>query len=245
MPVLPIRLRPDPLVSSTVELRFEPLLDRKAVVGAVYYKLREQFPVLETLTTEALPEALRPSGPDFCYRPQVRASNDQFRVYLAEQSITVGVVGTYPGWQAFSDTIQDVLRQVHGLGVVGEVQRLGLRYVSFFEGNALPGFKLTLNLPGHDGQQLPSSVLMRLPAVGCEHLLQLANFIDRSQASGLPAEAGIVGTVVDIDTEPTQPPTDFFTQPAHWLDLLHLAEKELFYGLLTDEFLHTLHPEYQ
>lgn len=165
-------------------------------------------------------------------------------MYLAEQSITVGVVGTYPGWTAFVAAIQDVFRQVQELQVVGEVQRLGLRYVSFFEGNVFPGLKLTLNLPQYDGLHLPSSLLMRLPTADCEHTLQLANFIDRAQASGQPADNQKLGTVVDIDTIPTAPLTDFFAQAPQLLNLLHDAEKKLFYGLLTDEFLQTLQPEY-
>lgn len=244
MRTLPIRLNPDPLVSSTVELRFEPLLDRKAVIGAIYYKLRDQFPVLKPLVPEELPEALRVADPEFGYRPQFRASNEQFLVYLGEQSITVGVVGTYPGWSAFSTAIQDVIHQVHSLNVFGRIQRLGLRYVSFFEGNAFPGLKLTLGLPGYDGVQLPSSILLRIPAQGCEHTLQLANFIAQSQASGKPGVEDRIGTVIDIDTVPHQELTDFFVRPAYWLDSLHEAEKTLFYSLLTDDFLQALNPEY-
>lgn len=241
---LPVRLNPDPLVSSTVELRFEPLLDKKAIIGAVYYKLREQFPHSETIVPDDLPESLRATNPDFGYRPQIRASNEQFQIFLGEQSITVGVVGTYPGWASFAATIEDVFNQVQALQVFGKVQRVGLRYVSFFDGNAFPGLKLTLSLPGYDGVQLPSGVFMRLPAPDCEHILQLANFIDYQQASGKVTEAGRVGTVMDIDTMPLQPVTDFFNRPRHWLDLLHEAEKTLFYSLLTDEFLHTLNPDY-
>ena len=237
---LPIRLNPDPLVSSTVELRFEPLLDRKAVIGAIYYKLRDQFPTLECLVPEELPESLRATDPEFGYRPQFRASNEQFLVYLSEQSIAVGVVGTYPGWQSFSTAIQDVFQQVHSLQVFGNIQRLGLRYVSFFGGNAFPGLKLTLGLPGYDGVHLPSSVLMRVPAQDCEHTLQLANSIDYAQASGKSGPEERLGTVMDIDTVPRQAVTDFFTRPTYWLNLLHDAEKTLFYSLLTDEFLESV-----
>lgn len=241
---LPRRLNPDPLVSSTVEIRFEPLLDRKAVIGAIYYQLREQFPKLEPMLPEDMPESVRSSIPDFAYRPQFRASNDQFMLYLAEQSLTVGVVGTYPGWDNFSSVIQRVFAEIKALNVFSEIQRIGLRYVSFFDGNALAGLKLSLQLPGYDGSQLPSSVFMRLPATGCEHTLQLANFIDYSQASGQPSETERLGTVVDIDTMPQQAVVDFFERPSYWLNLLHEAEKTLFYSLLTDDFLLTLNPEY-
>lgn len=241
---LPIRLLPDPLVSSTVELRFEPLLDRKAVIGAVYYKLRDQFPTLDPLFPDELPESLRANDPDFSYRPQFRASNEHLQVYLGEQSITIGIVGNYPGWNVFSSAIQDIFQQVQSLNVFGPIQRVGLRYVSFFEGNIFPGLKLTLELPGYNGVHLPSSILMRIPTPDCEHTLQLANFIDQAQASGKASEVARVGTVIDIDTVPSEPTIDFFARPSYWLDLLHEAEKKLFYSLLTDEFLQTLNPEY-
>ena len=193
---------------------------------------------------EDMPESMRSSIPDFAYRPQFRASNDHFMLYLAEQSLTVGVVGTYPGWDKFSSVIQQVFAEIKALSVFNEIQRIGLRYVSFFDGNALAGLKLLLQLPGYNGSQLPSSVLMRLPATGCEHTLQVANFIDYSQASGQPSETERLGTVVDIDTMPQQAVVDFFERPFYWLNLLHEAEKTLFYGLLTDDFLRTLNPEY-
>ena len=239
---LPRRIYPDPIIDSIVEIRFNPLIDRNAVFGVIYYALREDFPTVDTLPVQQIPESLRAVDPLFAFQPQYRISNDRFRVQVGPDVLSVSVVGAYPGWQTFSEVIKSVFTTVAGLNIVGDVHRLGLRYVSVFEGDLLAGnLKLSVLVPGYEEGGYPTTLRVQLPNDPFLTVLHLTNHASVQQVG---TEQVRTGSFIDIDTGFNGTIADFFNQMDYWLNVAHDSEKELFYSLLTDEFLVTLNPEY-
>ena len=239
MQPLPVRISPDPLLNSTAELRFEPLIDRKAVFGRLYAQLRDQFPELTPLSADEQAEA----DPQPMYAPQYRLANARFAVYIGEQILVVGVLGAYPGWAAFREVVSRVFGLAHAAGVVGAVERLSVRYVSFFADNILPQLTLRLTLPGYEASQAPAYVQVQVPASQCTNFLAVAWPVRRADLTG-EATGPALGTTFDIDTRTGPLPADFFSDLGAWLDVVHLAETQLFFSLLTADFLASLAPEY-
>ena len=241
MLVLPRRISPDPIVDSTVEIRFDPLIDRNAVFGVIYYALREQFPTVEPLPVTQIPEPLREADPFFAFRPQYRIYNERYQVLVGYNVLTISVLGTYPGWSEFFSTIQSVYAKVVPLGVVGPVKRLGVRYISFFEGNILDRLKLHLTIPGHEQIQSPVTIRIELPSGQFVNALSLANHTTLQQTG---TNISRVGSIIDIDTSVVTETLNFSEQANELINGAHQSEKELFYSLLTDDFLAELNPEY-
>ncbi len=236
---LPKRLRPDPIIDSTVEIRFNPLIDKNAVYGVIYAKLRETFSQVEQLPVTQLPEAIRSSEPVFAYRPEYRMSNDNFSVQIGPNVVSVHSKGEYAGWTTFSNAILDVFTKINSLNIVKDVSRLGVRYISFFETNIFSQLKLQINVPGYAQIDFPSALRLELPKDNFVSILQLSN-----RASIKINDKERSGSVIDIDTSRTEGLSNFFLEMEGQVNEAHQREKELFYSLLTPAFLQTLNPEY-
>jgi len=238
---LPRRIIPDPIVDSTVEIRFDPLIDRNAVFGVLYYALRDQFPTVEPLPMMQLPEPIRDADPLFAHRPQYRLTNDNYQLQIGTNVLTIGVASAYPGWAAFSETIQGIYKKLSPLGVIGPIRRLGIRYISFFEGNIFDNLNLRLTMPGYEAGGFPTTCRFELPSSPFVNILSLANHTHLQRVN---SELVLTGSIVDIDTSLTGLMPDFFDQMPDLLNRAHQSEKELFYSLLTPQFLAQLNPEY-
>ena len=238
---LPRRIHPDPIVDSIVEIRFDAQIDRNAVFGVLYFALRDQFPNVEPLPILQMPEMVREADPMFAHRPQYRISNNDYQIQIGSNVLTIGVLSAYPGWEAFSSIIQGIYNKLSPLGVIGTVKRLGIRYISFFEGNIFDNLRLQLSVPGHEQGGFPTTCRFELPNGPFINTLSLANHTTLQRVN---AGVTMTGSIVDIDTSLTGELNDFFSQMPELIDKAHQLEKELFYSLLTEEFLARLNPEY-
>ncbi len=238
---LPRRINPDPIVDSTVEIRFDSLIDRNAVFGVLYYALRDDFPTVEPLPILQMPEVIRESDPLFAHRPQYRLLNDKYQIQIGSNVLTIGILSAYPGWAVFSSDIQAIYEKLSPLGVIGTIRRLGIRYISFFEGNIFDNLRLQLTVPGYETGGFSTTCRFELPSGLFINTLSLANNTTLQRVNN---EKLLTGSIIDIDTSLVGDITDFFDQMPDLIDQAHTAEKKLFYSLLTDSFLVTLNPEY-
>ncbi len=237
--MLPRRLRPDPIIDATVEIRFTPLIDKNAVFGVLYFSLKDVFPSVENLPIVQLPEIMREQDPLFAFRPLYRLYNDNYQVQIGYNVLSIHSLGEYPGWDKFSEVIFNVLKKVQPLEVIGNINRLGVRYISFFEVNIFKELILQLSVPNYPKTDYHTILRMELPSDRYVNILQLSNKAI-IQKSGL----SITGSIVDIDTNIIENMPDFFTEMKEHINKAHQAEKDLFYSLLKPEFLKSLNPEY-
>lgn len=238
---LPRRIHPDPIVESTVEIRFDTLIDRNAVFGVLYYALRDQFPTVEPLPVLQLPEQIRDADPLFAHQPQYRLANANYQVQIGFNVLSISIQSAYPGWATFSEMIQNIYTKLAPLGVIGTVRRLGVRYISFFEGDIFGNLRLKLTVPGYEQGGFPTVCRFELPSGPYVNALSLAN---QTTFRRVNSDIALTGSIIDIDTSLTGELTDFFHTMPTLLNQAHQSEKELFYNLLTPEFLTSLNPEY-
>lgn len=238
---LPRKLNPDPIIDSTVEIRFEPLVNPNAVFGILYYGLKDKFPQVENLPVLQVPEAIRLKDSMFAFQPQYRLRNEKFQVQIGPDVLSVHCLNEYIGWALFSSVIFEVLNTIRHLGVIGSVERLGVRYVSFFETNIFKNLKLKLNIPNYPEPNYPITMRLELPASSSTNVnvLQLANNVKLETGN-----SSRQGSVIDIDTSYAGPFEDFFRDAQTFINEAHETEKGLFYSLLTQSFLDSLNPEY-
>lgn len=238
---LPRRIHPDPIVDSVVEIRFDAHIDRNAVFGVLYFALRDQFPNVEALPVLQIPEMVREADPMFAHRPQYRISNSDYQIQIGSNVLTIGILTAYPGWEVFSGVILNIYNTLSRLEVIGTVRRLGIRYISFFEGNIFDNLNLQLCVPGYEKGGFPTTCRFELPNGDFINTLSLANHTTLQRGS---TGVTMTGSIVDIDISLTGEISNFFEQMSGLLNQAHQLEKELFYSLLTEDFLARLNPEY-
>ena len=79
---LPIKLTKEPLIDSTVEIRFESVLDKRAVFGVVYFALKDTYPNVEPLELSQLPGQFLEASPEFSDKPLYRIRGDRFQIQV-------------------------------------------------------------------------------------------------------------------------------------------------------------------
>jgi len=235
-------ISPDPVVNAVVELRFDCSVPKPAVYGIMYAALKAQYGKPESLPVMQLPEQIRLNDASFRWKPWYRLSGPGVTAQVGPDVLALNCDcdPAYMKWHQFWPLIQNTLAQVRACGVVTAITRIGVRYISFFEGvNIFDRLKLTVTL---DGQPLSSGATSFVTVLNDGGLLQRLALNNDVQ---LHAPAGDrKGSTVDIDTFQALN-LDSFDAVETIICQAHRREKERFFALLRDDFLAGLNPEYE
>lgn len=224
-----------PIVDAVIEIRFKTKIPHNAVFGLVYSKLSSEFKSVENLPILQIPENIRMADPNLKYKPLYKISNPDFIVQIGPDVLSVSSSPRYLGWQKFSKKIFDILNKIEELKIISEVERLGIRYINFFDLNIFDKIKLDMNLSGE--KILNQKSFFRTQLTG-------GKFLNTIQISNDAISKNVFGSIIDIDCSKTKGLQDFFKNKVELINEGHLIEKELFFNLLNDDFLKELKPKY-
>ena len=124
-------------------------------------------------------------------------------------------------------------------GLISEVERIGLRYVDFFENDVWLQLNLGVQIgenPLTSGELSTTGVLRHLEG---NVRLQVANGAFFQEPAGVKR-----GSVLDLDVWHSGGDGDLFSDGLDRVRRLHQASKEVFFGLLKPDFLRSLNPQY-
>ena len=146
----------------------------------------------------------------------------------------------YPGWAAVEKEMTWLLGQLQTLGFVSEGERLGVRYINFFSVDIFEKLLLDVMTGGKRlaGAELSVATVLHRPPLTAR--LQVAN----SAILGTGNDAKH-GSVLDVDVWAGSLDFDVFQNGLAKFGEAHQFEKQIFFGLLRDEFLRTLNPVYE
>lgn len=247
MKQLPVRLNQEPLVDVVFEVRFSSNFDASEVVPGYLFTKLEGEAKTERLPASDIPKQIRDQDQKLRFSPIVRLAWGRYFVSVGERVLTVSCRIPYPGWSEFRSTIHYVLDLVKDLGAIKEVYRYSLKYVDLLEssdlGEQISKINLSLNLGGHELDKDYFNLRMDVPE---DNFLHLVSVYPQAQVS---FEDGATkhGIIVDVDSLKecgAQPALEWFDSLAAELDLLHSANKRMFFKLVNDEALEDLEPIY-
>ncbi len=233
---LPNNINPCPIVDALLDLRFETKVNRNAVFGIIYSVLKDRYPNVDNLPILQLPEHVLSRDESLKYRPYFKISNNDFVVQIGPNVLTIGSYPKYLGWKKFSAEIDNVIDLFLETGVIDTLNRVGLRYVNFFEGNVFDKLNLEVKVNNKEIGHNSTIIKTVITEGGFSNILQLTNQIDIK---------GRTGTLIDIDTfKTTINIEDFNKNKTNLISQCHDVEKTIFFGLLKPQFLDSLNPEY-
>lgn len=244
MAKLPKKIEPCPIVEAVVEIRFSSILPSEAVFGVIYSQISDDFSkTVNKLPILQIPEAVRSKDPNFTYSPHYSLikSDVPLKLNIGPRAITFANVTEYIGWEKFFRFVKEILGKIEGTGVIHVPERIGVRYINYFDTQILDKLNLKINL---DSDMIVSeSTTFRTEITRKERViaLQVSNnvpvTINRKSQQG---------SLIDIDCvyDFTSSKTGAFTQFYSIIDESHTTEKEIFFGLLNKGFLEELNPQY-
>ncbi|MBW6537825.1 MAG: TIGR04255 family protein [Mariniphaga sp.] len=232
---LPKKIDPCPIVESLIEIRFLTNTHPNAVFGLIYKSLQNVFPKVENLDITQIPETIRNAEPGLKFKPHYKLSNENFICQVGPDVISLASYPHYWGWERFSQEFLTLMKILEKIGIIKSISRLGIRYINFFEADIFENIKLKISLENENMAKPNTGIRTIIEQGSFSSLLQIANNVKISEKEG---------SVIDIDTYCTEGLDVFFQDTESIIQKGHEKEKELFFQLLTDDFLNTLNPEY-
>jgi uncharacterized protein (TIGR04255 family) len=236
---IPREITPCPIIEATCELRFEPTVPADAVYGSAFIELSKiagkglRLPILD------LPPELRETDPNLRFQPHYRFTADGYYVGLGPRAISVQLNGRYPGWGRFSRMVKSPIEALSASGVISSVGRIGLRYISFIEGDVFAKTDVEVRINDRSVSARETSVSMVIEH-RFQHLIRIRK--DVTVRASFDKQARY-GSVVDIDTFTVNPKAGMKSFD-DFLHEAHIDEKLIFFGMLKPDFLRTLNPKY-
>ncbi len=238
---MPKYLDNSPLYSVILEIRFTSQVPDEAVPGLLYSKLLADGVSIqsESLPVSQLPLALRQQDPNLKFAPTQQFS-------LLDQTINIGsnVLSleannglkekSYPGWDAFSSQFEALLGK---LNFISEIERIGLRYVNFFqEEDLLSELNVELTTGWESrGAEAGSTIIFSVQEEQMKSKVTIACDATIEDKSGKRE-----GQVIDVDTYIDVPtPIEDVLARVH---AAHALTKKIFYSLPKQSLMDKMSP---
>lgn len=104
--------------------------------GLLFAQIREKYPEQKQLPVAQLPEEIRRQDPALQILPMMQFVGNNFLVQLGPRVVSlVTKPNAYPGWTAIESELKWLIERLKSAGFVGETERIGARYIDFFDGN--------------------------------------------------------------------------------------------------------------
>jgi uncharacterized protein (TIGR04255 family) len=232
---LPKVINPCPILDAIFEIRFTTKTHPSAVFGMMYNVLKEDFSNVENLPILQLPEAVRTNDPNFKFKPHYKVSNNKFVTQIGPEVLTISSFPNYAGWEEFSKQIFSILDKVKNIEIIDSVERIGIRYINFFDHDIFNNIELKVSLGKDDIDYKNTIIRTEIEQDTFKSSLQVANNANHNKK---------LGSIIDIDTFTTNNLQNFFDQKEDLISEGHLKEKELFFSLLKEDFLKSFNPTY-
>lgn len=236
---LPKSIEPCPIIESIIELRFLASEPDDAIFGLVHKEIKEEYKSVQKLPILNLPEQIRNNQPNFKFKPYYKFSNKDYDINLGPRVISIIKREPYNGWKRFSSEAKSIFYRLSQLEIVSEILRLGLRYTNFFDENIYDKVDLELTLGDENFIKKDTYIKNTYEKSGHNIILQLGNSSTLRKGNEVRS-----GSVLDVDVSIENLSTNFLVNSEEVLNKVHKVEKETFFGLLKNDFINELNPQY-
>lgn len=176
--------------------------------------------------------------------------NERLRIDISPQNITFNLLSGYnnlfngkDGWSGYFSLVQEIVRPLFEQGIIKQVQRIGVRYISQFENVSIydcTNLKVDL---GIEAMPRRGQLRVEFEKENFWSIITLLNNYPITVSSNL---GNSFFSLIDIDVIKNFSSTQFlsFEDLVKDLDKAHDIEKKIFFSILNPVFLQSLNPIY-
>ena len=242
---LPKKITPDSIINAVVEIRYESNTPFELLIGLLAHAFDDSY----TYTARPLkpsPMATPIQELTLNFGGQSLLYNSKISIRLLPNSFVFNCLGKYIGWESFRQEINKALLIIENSGHILKWNRLGLRYITEYLKTDLKDctkFSFTFGFPAV--QSLSTTFHNEFEYQGVKVIMNLNNKVPtvRQQEPNKMLEV-VPTSIIDVDVIKEPLALKKAEEIMTVMDEVHNYEKEVFFTLLTKEFLETLHPEY-
>lgn len=234
---LPIEISPNPLVTSTIELRFSTQGSSSDLFPVVYKAFSDILPKVELSN---LPPEIKSSNPQFKFAPDYMLSNENYRLSFSNCVLSFEHVSEYQFWKNYFPFVTQCFNTFFELVKPDFIERIGVRYASVLDKTESAN-QVLVSVPNVGLPDYEEKFEHYRTVVKVDDIKLLVQVFDNAKAE--KKDQTISGVYIDIDAsfeqkiEPTGKALEI-------IDRLHLEQKKLFFSLLKEDYIKTLNPKY-
>jgi len=237
---IPKKIDDQSLKDAVVEFRYQSDLPHHLLAGILHQALPHDF-ILSSPDQPSVFLSLGNTQLGFQPHPNIY-TYDFVRLQITDNALIFNIIGPYTGWTPFFEVIQKTIWALTGSDKITAYTRVGLRYISEFPNLKIfekIGAKCKIELPGWQNQR---NTVFKTEIWNTDHtvVINLANQVVRDTT-----KSELFFSLVDIDVfHVFKMPEQEHLRLIQRTDVLHNIEKETFFGLLNDDFIASLNPQY-
>jgi len=234
---LPVEISPNPLVTSTIELRFTSQIPSKSLFPAVYKAFLDDLPNFELSN---LPPEIKVNNPLLNYAPDYVLSNENFKLSFSNSVLTFEHVSEYQFWKNYFPFVSKCFQTFFKIVNTEFIERVGVRYASVLD-KTESASQVLISVPSLELANYDQKFEHYRTTIKLDNVSILLQIFDNAKA--VKKNQAISGVYIDIDAsfnDKLAPNEDVLKM----IDRLHDEQKKLFFSLLRPEYINTLNPKY-
>jgi uncharacterized protein (TIGR04255 family) len=247
---VPKKITPDNIKEAVIELRYQSDLPFEVLLGLFFNAFDD------TYTYTSTPIKNKPNVPGQIGKQnkevvinlggQSILYNDKISIRIAPNAFVFSCLTQYIGWGDFIPEVKKALTTISETKYVEKWTRIGLRYITEYKNKDLKdciNFNFSFGLP--EVHSVSTSFRSEFNYFNSKIILNLNNKIPAlEQNSANPQPQIIPVSIIDIDV--IKEPLEITNNDKLFEEIedSHKKEKAIFFGMLKNEFLQTLKPQY-
>ena len=236
----PSKLNPDPIINASVEFRFNATVSNEAVLGVFLVHAGDEYSNFQKLPIADIPAEMRNSDPNLKYAPWFQLVHDDYRLQLGPNVLSISNPIKYKGWNSnFYPFVCKITKLLKKSNLIKEYTRLGLRYVDFFKGDIFEHTTISIKCNDKPLKAKQTSISFTKSYNNVEARVNITNkamvTIDNKQS---------MGSVIDTDTYILSTKLLEPDELNKEINSMHDIASDVFFNLLTKDFVNSLNPEY-
>jgi|AntDeeMinimDraft_5_1070356.scaffolds.fasta_scaffold07081_3 uncharacterized protein (TIGR04255 family) len=224
---LPKKINPDRIKDAIIEIEYEADLPFEILLGLFFSELDDSFKFIN-----------RPSK----FKIGL-FYNDKIKFEVKERTITFNCFENYNNWSVYFPEVKKTIKQLMATGHIEQFKKISVRYINEFRDKTIQDFSkfnFTFDKPNIRSKNFRFNQEYYLEDE--KIILNLAT-VDLSQEQQNTINANTL-SIIDICVQSKVSDIKFPKELFQLLEQLHIKEKEVFFGLVTEEFLKNSNPEY-
>lgn len=231
-----VKMDPDALERTIIEIRFQTSLPSEAVFGILFNKLRGDYPNHSTNELVQLPKEIREKEPNLVYSTLYSIFNDTVTLNIGPRAIYFNCHNGYILWTNYYKRIKDALKKIDKIDLMNVVERVGLRYINFFELDIYPKLNANIEIIGPKYKREALAVKTVYKTGDYKSTLSINNSTTKGQGSNKKK-----GSVLDIDSYYESNFKYDQKKLFKIINDLHEEEKKLFQNICKRDYLIKYH----
>lgn len=243
---LPKKINPDNLIETIVEIRMNPICPSELWAGMISAHLMHLG--YKYIPAPQLSVRLDKNGKVAVSVEKIKENassgifaKEHIRFVMQGNNISFNCnMGHYVGWSTYINEIKNVVTTVQQCGITNDFSRVQIRYISeYVDIDILDHINGTINIGNSDNPFRSQEIKLNKMDGNMKIFVSIANKEKRKNIQGEER----VSSLFDVNIYENLETSDV-KKLIELLNKIHSVEKETFFGLLKDEFIQSLKPEY-